>query len=70
MSKELKELIEIGNYMSNILYNLKHDPCVPDPTKKTAKEFQEKWDSAYNFYLQSNQKLYGTKTKKRRKNKA
>ena len=39
-------LLNIGDQMSNICFNLKQDSKLPDTTRRSMAQCQEKWDAA------------------------
>ncbi len=43
---DLEELLLVGQYMSNLLYNLKQDDKLPKPHREIFERDQERWDKA------------------------
>lgn len=46
--KAIRELLDIGNYLSNIAYNAKQRIDVPQDLRRNCETYQKKWDEVRN----------------------
>jgi hypothetical protein len=55
--EKLKEILRVGQLLSNAAFQLKQDNRLDEQTRSTLKETQEAWDRAYREWFKIQTKL-------------